>query len=552
MLDIRDSLPKHATKSWSKRTGKIIYFCIHHSATLATVSAESMAQYHISRGYPGIAYHYVIGPDGTISWCNDDDNFTWHGHDFNSGLGVCLVGDFVKNEPTRAQLEAARRLYYVKQKEHGPLSLVGHKEAPRAKTQCPGINWDTWKKEIIKEPMVMVNRSVLCPFYQTNPEPGAPSVDVIKNSKIGAIRALHIEDMDFNPMPDKEIHARLYTIGDEAEMASMLRGREGADEYFALCRPKYDKLKALGIFHVSGGNEPHPQNIEELKAANAWQVRMAELVGNYGMHYWAWDWSVGRPDYGLAEYWVESIKVTIQTGGGMSQHLYGAPDVIGNKHYPDKYYSLRVIDTIRELYDAGLTPQDRWVIIGEYGIDGGIIEWGKPPFDQSVRRRGWRDWSDWVYVTDNGNRIMDEAFYWERLSAGDDALASLAEVRWAFGFIAHPRPDWADFTLTQYILDHMAAKHNAVVQLPPIDDNDTGKLIAEIGQDHVLALNPGAALYKAAKAKDQSLTVASDEFYPLDGIVAQIFRTPDNDNVQYVAWCRIPEWDNVKWVERTN
>jgi len=69
-----------------------------------------------------------------------------------------------------------------------------------------------------------VRSSVLCPFYQTNPEPGAPSVDAIATSNVPAVRALHIEDMPVNPFPGKEVHARLYTIGDEAEMALALCG----------------------------------------------------------------------------------------------------------------------------------------------------------------------------------------------------------------------------------------------------------------------------------------------------------------------------------------
>jgi hypothetical protein len=420
-----------------------------------------MARYHVEvRGYPGIAYHYVIGPDGTIFHCNDDELFTWHGHDFNTGLGVCLTGDFTSKWPTEAQLASAAWLYREKRKTYGAgLRVVGHKEAPTAKTACPGDTWPQWRGKILGE--TIERPSVLCPFYQTNPERGAPSVDVIANSAMGAIRALHIDEMPQNPMPSKEIHARLYTYGDNWEMFMALEGRAGAERYFEICRPRYDRLKALGIYHVSGINEPHPQNIDQLRTMNEFQMRLGELIGNYGMHYWCWDWGVGWPDYGLAQHWIGAVKVARQTGGGLCVHLYGAPDVFQNTHYPDEHYSLRVYNHIRELYEAGLEPGERWIIIGECGIDGGIIEWGKEPFT-GPRRRGWRDWSDWVYHTPNGLRIMDEVFYWERLSAYDDVLKTIPEVRWAFAFLAHPREDWADFTLTQYILDHMAEKHNIV------------------------------------------------------------------------------------------
>lgn len=388
----------------------------------------------------------------------------------------------------------------------------------------------------------MTRATVLGPFYQTNPELGAPSVDVIAHSRIGAIRALHIDDMPGNPMPDKEIHARLYTVGDEAEMQSMWRGSAGADEYFAMCRPRYDKLKALGIYHVSGGNEPHPITREQMVAANAWQVRLAELVGNYGMCYWCWDWGVGWPDHGLAHLWVNSVRVARQTGGGLCTHLYGAPDVFENQHYPDEHYALRVVRQIRELYDAGLMPGERWIIVGECGIDGGLIEWGQEPFT-GRRRRGWRDWSDWVYQTPQGHRSMDERLYWERLSAYDDTLRAIPEIRWAFPFIAHPLPDWRDFTVTQHMLDQMAAKANATAVPGPTN--------AELGdwmQQFVVPLNPDAALVLAARAMNAgALAVSPERDYGNERV--QVFRFP-GEAKQHLFAATVGAWDKVRHWER--
>lgn len=316
--------------------------------------------------------------------------------------------------------------------------------------------------------------SKLIPFYQTNPEPGAPSVDVIAASNVPAVRALHIEDMPANPFPGKEVHARLYTIGDEAEMALARQGASGALAYFGLCKERYDRLKALGILDVSAINEPHPQNDAEYAAMNAFMEKWATLVGEYGMRPWVWDWGVGWPDYGKSGIWLGSVRIARRYGGGLIVHLYGAPAVFENDVYSDEHYALRVRRQIDELYEAGLERGDRWIVVGECGIDGKTIDWNAGHYAGMRPRLGWRDFSDWVYPTSTGPRVMDEALYWDQLSAYDDAFEAIPEVRWLCPFIAHPRPDWETYVVNQYMLDRMAAKHEEapMILLAPLRPED--------------------------------------------------------------------------------
>lgn len=153
LIDARTTLPQHATQRWARRTAPITVFCIHHSVTPATATPEAIARGHMRRKSrpPGILYHYLIAADGTIWWVNEDALLTWHGHDWNVGLGVCLIGDFTTAQPTEAQLAAARWLYAEKQREYGPLRLVGHGEALRASTECPGRTWEQWRDQIVTE-----------------------------------------------------------------------------------------------------------------------------------------------------------------------------------------------------------------------------------------------------------------------------------------------------------------------------------------------------------------------------------------------------------------
>ena len=65
----------------------------------------------------------------------------------NMGLGICLVGDFNRDQPTRAQLEACEELIKYLQERCGKMQVRPHREVnpPRWATDCPGdvfpYNW---------------------------------------------------------------------------------------------------------------------------------------------------------------------------------------------------------------------------------------------------------------------------------------------------------------------------------------------------------------------------------------------------------------------------
>ena len=152
--DVKNILQKHSTKKYSKRLiSQIRYIAIHHSAT-KDGDAFSFARYHVShKNWPGIGYHYVILPDGTIQWTNDLSTVSYHvGWQNTFTVGICLVGDFTKAEPTNQQkisLKALCRMLF------GVLSLninnvKGHRELV-SNTQCPGVDMNVLRKYIIND-----------------------------------------------------------------------------------------------------------------------------------------------------------------------------------------------------------------------------------------------------------------------------------------------------------------------------------------------------------------------------------------------------------------
>lgn len=126
---------------------------IHHSATHIG-GANRFDQAHRRQGWDELAYHFVIGngtdtADGEVEvggrWtqqkhgahCKTDDNFY-----NNHGIGICLVGNFDKTYPTRAQMAALKRLvrHLCITYDIPPSRIYTHGQVT-GMTACPGRNF---------------------------------------------------------------------------------------------------------------------------------------------------------------------------------------------------------------------------------------------------------------------------------------------------------------------------------------------------------------------------------------------------------------------------
>jgi hypothetical protein len=139
---------------------------LHHSATPAG-SPQAFEAWH--RGHRrfayGMAYPFVIGngrgmPDGHIEagsrWrlqqqgahvaarLRDERGSSVAAH----AIGVCLVGDFERSRPTRAQLASLTRLLRALQRRYGIASnaVHGHGEVHPGHTACPGRALREWQR----------------------------------------------------------------------------------------------------------------------------------------------------------------------------------------------------------------------------------------------------------------------------------------------------------------------------------------------------------------------------------------------------------------------
>ena len=127
-------------------------FIIVHNSGTRQGNARAFDYYHrrVRRMSNGMAYHFVVG-NGTSSgngeieigdrWRRQINGGHVHSDYLNNiGLGICLVGDFNRDRPTKVQMEATEELIKYLRQRCGKLEVRPHKEMnpPRWATDCPG------------------------------------------------------------------------------------------------------------------------------------------------------------------------------------------------------------------------------------------------------------------------------------------------------------------------------------------------------------------------------------------------------------------------------
>jgi hypothetical protein len=132
-------------------------FIVVHNSGTRQGNARVFDYYHrhVRRMQNGLAYHFVIG-NGTSTgngqvevgdrWRRQINGGHVHSDYLNNiSLGICLVGDFNRGQPTRAQLDSCEELIrYLRDRcgktDRGAIPVRPHREMnpPRWPTDCPG------------------------------------------------------------------------------------------------------------------------------------------------------------------------------------------------------------------------------------------------------------------------------------------------------------------------------------------------------------------------------------------------------------------------------
>jgi LysM repeat protein len=145
-----------ASKKIRLDRGRWRYVVGHHSA-IQRGNARIYDRNHREqrRMAHGLAYHFVIGNgidsgDGEVEigqrWLQQLHGGHVRRNEVNeTGIGICLVGNFERVQPSRRQLEAFTELvrYLRNEVASGPTQFAVHREIDRGHTLCPGRHFPT-------------------------------------------------------------------------------------------------------------------------------------------------------------------------------------------------------------------------------------------------------------------------------------------------------------------------------------------------------------------------------------------------------------------------
>ncbi len=76
-----------------------------------------------------VAYHYLITPNGKVWKVRDPDDVGYHAGNWSinkRSVAVCVVGDFSKYHPTRAQVRSLDTLVKKMQRERQIKNVIPH------------------------------------------------------------------------------------------------------------------------------------------------------------------------------------------------------------------------------------------------------------------------------------------------------------------------------------------------------------------------------------------------------------------------------------------
>ena len=152
ITDIIGDLPRTGSNGTMNKNS-MKYIVVHHDAewrpdvydSLARYKAQ--AQYHVSKGWKHISYHFSIDNVGEVFQMNPINEVGWHAGNYwvnRSSIGIKFDGNMEQQDLTEAQIKAYKDLinYLTTQRPDLPNilgnSIRTHAQVRLAPTACPG------------------------------------------------------------------------------------------------------------------------------------------------------------------------------------------------------------------------------------------------------------------------------------------------------------------------------------------------------------------------------------------------------------------------------
>lgn len=113
---------------------------LHHSGVSVLQSVEIIHNYHKSKGWAGIGYHYYVRKDGSVYKGRSEEYAGAHCPGINSNsIGICAEGDYNNEVMPEVQKQAIIELIADIKSRYNIKWIKGHREV--VATSCPGKNF---------------------------------------------------------------------------------------------------------------------------------------------------------------------------------------------------------------------------------------------------------------------------------------------------------------------------------------------------------------------------------------------------------------------------
>lgn len=134
-----------------KKRPRTDFIVVHCAATKPTmdIGVREIRQWHVTKGWLDIGYHFVIRRNGTVEDGRPNDVIGSHVKDYNSrSLGICLVGGIdASGNPeanfTEAQMASLSLLLKATKRQYPEAKIVGHRDLDSGKA-CPSFDVGNW------------------------------------------------------------------------------------------------------------------------------------------------------------------------------------------------------------------------------------------------------------------------------------------------------------------------------------------------------------------------------------------------------------------------
>lgn len=119
---------------------KVEGIALHHSGVTVLQSVEVIHNYHKSKGWAGIGYHYYARKDGSVYRGRPENMAGAHCPGVNStSIGICAEGNFSEETMSDVQKQAIIELVKDIKSRYDIKWIKGHREI--ISTDCPGDNF---------------------------------------------------------------------------------------------------------------------------------------------------------------------------------------------------------------------------------------------------------------------------------------------------------------------------------------------------------------------------------------------------------------------------